>query len=102
MVAAGSGASWWRTWAPVMAAIVVVFGAIYAVVAKLDAVQAQHSADCQTFAKIETQMGTVETIINQDHVREKADIGALKEKVFGESPAPYYYEIKIPHEIQPC
>jgi hypothetical protein len=60
------------------------------------------TSDCQEFAKIETQFGTVETIINEMHIDDLRMRGVFYEKVFGSAyPAPYY-EIKIPHEVVPC
>lgn len=58
--------------------------------------------NCQVAAKIETQMGTVETVINEMHVVQIRDHGIMWNKIFGEVEPSIYYEIKIPHEVMPC
>jgi len=57
---------------------------------------------CQQFAKVETQFGTTETIINKDNIDALRDFDVLKAKVLGLAPSGVYYEIKIPHEVMPC
>lgn len=58
--------------------------------------------NCQIAAKVETQMGTVETVINEMHVEQIRDHGVMWGKIFGEVQPSIYYEIKIPHEVMPC
>jgi hypothetical protein len=57
---------------------------------------------CQQFAKVETQFGTVEEVMNDLHVNEVRDKKAVWLKVFGAELGDQYHEISIPHEIQPC
>lgn len=62
----------------------------------------REKGDCQIFAKIETQMGTVETIINEMRVDDLRTRGAFWDKIYGQPYSSAFYEIKIPHEIIPC
>lgn len=57
---------------------------------------------CQQFAKVETQMGTVETIINTIRVDDLRQRGLMWPKTFSQPYPDTFYEIKIPHEILPC
>lgn len=57
---------------------------------------------CQQFAKVETQMGTVETVINTIRVDDLRQRGLIWPKTFGQPYPDTFYEIKIPHEILPC
>ena len=127
---AGNGASWWAKWAPVLGATIVSGGTIIAffvqignmqnAIQALQADRAQHErrlsdieaigqrlkeseADsCQQFAKVETQFGTVETVINELRVDDLRTRGVIWPKLFQQTYPPTFYEIKIPHELQAC
>lgn len=58
--------------------------------------------NCQELAKIETQFGTVEEVINDIHVHDVRDLDSIKFKLSAEPPSGIYHDIKIPHEIEPC
>lgn len=58
--------------------------------------------NCQELAKIETQFGTVEEVMNDIHVHDLRDMQAIKFKLFAEPPSGIYHDIQIPHEIEPC
>lgn len=60
------------------------------------------TSDCQQFAKTETQLGTVETVINSMRVDDIRERGLIWPKIFGQPYPSPFYEIKIPHEIMPC
>lgn len=74
-------------------------GAVNAAIQTLEIAQAD---DCQQFAKIETQFGITETVINKDNIDNQRHKDAVNAKIFGITPSGIYYEIKIPHEIQNC
>lgn len=58
--------------------------------------------DCQIFAKIETQFGTVEALMNKTHFGDMRDTALLWEKVYSQPFPTIIYEVKIPHELQSC
>jgi hypothetical protein len=68
----------------------------------LETAQLQQGSDCEEFAKIETQFGTVETVMNQTHVDDLRTRGLLWPEVFKQVYPTTFYEIKIPHEVAPC
>lgn len=126
----GNGGKWWLTWAPAIAASVVVVvaignyfatqGANQTTVAGLQTkveeltrrmnsmsglvqdLQVAKADTCQQLAKIETQFGITETIINKDNVVNQRHIDAVNAKLFGIAPSGIYYDIKIPHEVLAC
>lgn len=130
MSASQNGAVWWQKWAPVIAAVVVSGGAIIAFFTQvgnmqisLQSVQSsdaqrdrligeleaqvqrlrEHQADdCQQMAKVETQFGTVETIINELRVDDLRTRGIIWPKIFQQPYPSPFYEIKVPHEVQGC
>lgn len=57
---------------------------------------------CQQFAKTETQIGTIETIINMIRVDDLRQRGLTWPKAFNQTYPDTFYEIKIPHEVMPC
>lgn len=57
---------------------------------------------CQQFAKIEVQIGTVETVINTIRVDDLRERGLSWPKLFNQRYPETFYEIKIPHDIVPC
>ena len=59
-------------------------------------------SDCQQMAKIETQLGTVETVINTIRVDDLRERGVIWPYVFKQQYPSPFYEVKIPHEIVPC
>lgn len=59
-------------------------------------------SDCQQFAKVETQIGTIETIVNTMRVDDIRERGLVWPKLFNQQYPSPFYEIKIPHEVMPC
>lgn len=126
----GNGAKWWQTWLPVVAAgvMVVVYAGNYFGQKGADAktlgdlqskmeslelrvdrsdgdmrrLQIAQSANCQIFAKIETQFGTVESLINKNGVQFERFREEINSKVFQIPPPGIYDHELIPHEIMPC
>lgn len=68
----------------------------------LTRLQAVQSADCQQFAKIETQLGTTQEVLNEAHISDLRDIAKLWQPVMHEPYPNLYHDITIPHEVQPC
>lgn len=60
------------------------------------------ASNCQQFAKVETQMAAVETVINKMNVDSQRDKGAVDLKLFNRVDPPIYYDMKIDHQIMPC
>lgn len=58
--------------------------------------------DCEQFAKIETQVGQIEAILNKDNIEYIRWKSGIDEKIFGIAPPGVYYSIQIPHEVMPC
>lgn len=78
-------------------------GAVEADVRRMEISGAQTTAsNCQQFAKVETQMSAVETVINKMNVDSQRDKGAFDLKLFGRVDPPIYYDMKIDHQIMPC
>lgn len=59
-------------------------------------------SDCQQFAKVETQIGTIETVLNSMRVDDIRERGLVWPKIFGQPYPSPFYEIKVPHEVMPC
>jgi hypothetical protein len=63
---------------------------------------AYKARNCQELAKIETQFGTVEEVINDIHVQDLRTFATIKYKLFNDPPTAIYHEVRIPHELEPC
>lgn len=126
----GNGGKWWLTWAPAIAASVVVVVAVgnyfatqgsnqttvAGLMAKVDdlqrrmgnanssiqALEIAQADDCRQLSTVEVQMGTVETIINKTQVANQRDIALLWDKAYSQQYPSTFYAVNIPHEAMPC
>lgn len=78
-------------------------GAVEADIRRMEIANGQATAgNCQQFAKVETQMAAVETVLNKMNVDSQRDKGAFDLKLFGRVDPAIYYDMKIDHQIMPC
>lgn len=83
--------------------VTVFFGGVW--LSKLDGritALETNTSSCQQFAKIETQFGIVETVLNKDNVDLIRWKSSVDQKLWDIQPPGIYYPIAIPHEITPC
>jgi len=73
-----------------------------AIETELQKTRERHADFCQQFAKVETQFGTVETVINELRVDDLRTRSIIWPKIHGQPYPTQFYEIKIPHDVMPC